>query len=191
MILNEADRILKEVNASKEQSSDVLTSIDEAFANIVHHGYENRPDGIIDIDAVCRRMSSKCSRLSILIKFLKFTTAQIMQSHVFRNQHKTGNRHDPSQKGAAPLPGPCSQKPSLPNPPWQRLYSGTQIFATPIFTGQTSLSGAALKEAYWNGVDLSRAEMGGTQLDQALFTEVKLNAINSNFSTGRMSGSRI
>ena len=52
LILNEADRILKEMNASKEQSSDVLTSIDESFANIVHHGYENRPDGIIDIDMV-------------------------------------------------------------------------------------------------------------------------------------------
>lgn len=50
VILNEADRILKEVNAGKEQASDVLTSIDEAFANIVHHGYENRPDGIVDID---------------------------------------------------------------------------------------------------------------------------------------------
>ena len=50
VILNEADRILKEVKASKEQASDVLTSLDEAFANIVHHGYKNRPDGIIDID---------------------------------------------------------------------------------------------------------------------------------------------
>ena len=50
VILNEADRILKEVKASKEQASDVLTSLDEAFANIVHHGYKNRPNGIIDID---------------------------------------------------------------------------------------------------------------------------------------------
>jgi len=52
VILNEAGRILKEVNADKEQSSDVLTSIDEAFANIVHHGYEDRPDGLIDIEMV-------------------------------------------------------------------------------------------------------------------------------------------
>jgi serine phosphatase RsbU (regulator of sigma subunit)/anti-sigma regulatory factor (Ser/Thr protein kinase)/putative methionine-R-sulfoxide reductase with GAF domain len=55
VILNEADRILKAANAGREQSSDVLTSVDEAFANIVHHGYENRSDGVIDVDMVLEK----------------------------------------------------------------------------------------------------------------------------------------
>ncbi len=50
VIMDEADRILNKVNAGKEQSSDVLTAIDEAFANIVRHGYENRLDGRINIE---------------------------------------------------------------------------------------------------------------------------------------------
>ncbi len=50
VIFNEAERILKEAKASQEQVSDVLTSVDEVFANIAHHGYEDRTDGVIDIE---------------------------------------------------------------------------------------------------------------------------------------------
>ena len=51
--------LLSETNATDETKADILTSIDEAFSNIVFHAYKGREDGIIEIRVVLENRSFK------------------------------------------------------------------------------------------------------------------------------------